>query len=694
MSQVGVLLQIAWRNLFASRMNLIVGLIMLVGTALVVVGGSLFDSLNRAMSSSVIGSLAGHIQIYNAESKDALALFGQFGGSDVRLEPIRDFPKVRAALEALPNVKQVVPMALGQSLITSGNPVDLALAELRGKIRRQQGGDTSPALTGEIRSLQGHLREMARLLRRDLQSAAVILAEQDAEEAAMLDRVTSDAFWAEFDRAPLDGLEYLENQLAPLLAEGDVLFIRYAGTDLDAFAKAFDRMKVVEGQLPPRGARGLLIPTFFYEELFKLKVARRLDLLQQAAAEGKQIAGDPDRERLVKELPAHTRDVMLQLDPVKQRAVAADLQRALGTEEADVEKLLRLLVTVDDQNLLSRHRLFYEVVAPRVALYRIRVGETVSMQSFARSGYVQSANVKLWGTFEFSGLEKSPLAGVTAVLDLVTFMDLYGYLTPERRAEIEAIQRETGARQIRREDAEAALFGGGGSLVAEGSAAAIDEEASLGKVERAPQKTTYTEEELDKSVVLNAAILLEDAEQLPQTLAELQQVNEREGLGLKTLTWEEAAGVLGQLTLVAKLILYFAVFVIFVVAIVIINNAMMMATLQRVREIGTLRAIGSRRGFILLMILVETAVLGAAFGLAGLLLGGGVMQLLGRSGIAAPNDQLYFFFSGPRLYPVATADNYLTGLAVVLVVSALSTLYPAFLATRVSPVTAMQAAEE
>lgn len=694
MSRVGVLLQIAWRNLFASRMNLIVGLIMLVGTALVVVGGSMFDSLNRSMSSSVIGSLAGHIQVYNAESKDALALFGQFGGSETRLEPIEDFPKVKAALEQHPNVRLVVPMAIGQSMITSGNTIDLTLAELRARVRRQQQGDAPPQLAEEIASMKNHLREMARLIRKDLESARVISSEEDTEDVAVLDRVLSEAFWAEFDRAPLDGLEYLENRLAPLMAEGDMLFIRYAGTDLDAFAKAFDRMKVVQGQLPPRGERGLLIPTFFYEEMFKLKVARRLDLLKQAAEEGKQIKGDPDRERRVKELPTLTRDVVIQLDPVKQRTVVAALQRALDSQESEVEKLLRQLLTVDDGNLLERYRMFYEQVAPQVSLYRIRIGDTVSMQSYARSGYVQSANVKLWGTFEFSGLEKSPLAGVTSVLDLVTFMELYGYLTPERRAEIEAIQRETGARQVRREDAEAALFGSGESLVSEGAAQAIDEAETLGKVERAPQKTTYTEEDLQKSVVLNAAILLKDAEQLPQTLAAIQQLSDAQGLKLKTMTWEQAAGILGQLTLVAKLVLYFAVFVIFVVAIVIINNAMMMATLQRVREIGTLRAIGSRKGFILLMILVETAVLGAAFGLAGLLLGGGVMQLLGHYGIAAANEQLYFFFSGPRLYPIATADNFLAGFLVVLIVSAISTLYPAFLATRVSPVTAMQAAEE
>ena len=47
-----------------------------------------------------------------------------------------------------------------------------------------------------------------------------------------------------------------------------------------------------------------------------------------------------------------------------------------------------------------------------------------------------------------------------------------------------------------------------------------------------------------------------------------------------------------------------------------------MATLQRVREIGTMRAIGAQRRFVLTMLLVEIAAVGVVFGLAGAVLGG------------------------------------------------------------------------
>ena len=81
------------------------------------------------------------------------------------------------------------------------------------------------------------------------------------------------------------------------------------------------------------------------------------------------------------------------------------------------------------------------------------------------------------------------------------------------------------------------------------------------------------------------------------------------------------------------------------------------------------------------------------FGATGAALGAGIVKWLGKVGIAAQNDWFYFFFSGPRLHPWLSASNLIAAFVIVLAVSAISTLYPAFLATRVAPVRAMQAEE-
>jgi ABC-type antimicrobial peptide transport system permease subunit len=142
-----------------------------------------------------------------------------------------------------------------------------------------------------------------------------------------------------------------------------------------------------------------------------------------------------------------------------------------------------------------------------------------------------------------------------------------------------------------------------------------------------------------------------------------------------------------------RVVLYVAVLIIFVVALVIINNALVMATLERVRELGTLRAIGAQRRFILSMLVLESIVVGLVFGALGTALGSLLVLFLGQRGIPAANDIFMFFFSGPRLYPTLSSHNLGIALAIVLVVSMISSFYPAWIAMRVSPREAMQSEE-
>jgi len=125
----------------------------------------------------------------------------------------------------------------------------------------------------------------------------------------------------------------------------------------------------------------------------------------------------------------------------------------------------------------------------------------------------------------------------------------------------------------------------------------------------------------------------------------------------------------------------------------VINNAMMMATLRRTREIGTLRAIGAQRAFVLAMVLVETMVLALVFGLAGMGAGALLVKGVNALGIPAVTDEMQFFFSGPRLDLFVSPTSLVAAFVMVVVVSAISTLYPAVQATRISPVSAMQSEE-
>ncbi len=702
MGQLRLLLQVAFRNLFASKINLLIGGIIFFGTLLVVVGGALMDSMDSAMSRSIIGSVAGHLQVYSDDSKDPLALYGSMSG-EPDLAALDDFSQLKPFLEKHPNVKTVVPLGTSGAIITSGNTVDLTLSRLRDLYKQRDEHGETPELRENIDSVKGHVRHMVEVMSQQAAKSAQELggAPRDPAEVEALALARTDAFWDGFEADPYGALELLENRIAPQIPDGDLLDLRYAGTDLDAFQRTFDRMEIVDGQAVPTGKRGMLLSKFFYEEFLKLKSALRLDHIKQARdLNQKTIATDPDLQRWVKENQTQTREIIFQLDPIKTRTMVARLQKLLGTQEPALEKLLSQFFTTDDANFDTRYAQFYSELAPLLDLYRLRMGDTLTITAFTRTGYMQSVNVKVYGTYQFKGLEKSAMAGALSLMDLMSFRDLYGYLTADKKAELAEIQKQSGLEALSRDEAEEALFGEDSDnvLVAEVASSDIDEQAAFAGDELSLKRENllqrvYTQQEIDQGVALSAAVMLKDPELLEQTMTELRQSAKDAGLKLRVVSWQEAAGIIGQFVLLGKLVLYFAVFIIFVVALVIINNAMMMATLQRVREVGTMRAIGAQRSFILGMVLVETLVLGLVFGAAGSLVGSGIMAMLNSSGIPAGNEALYFFFSGPRLFPTLSASNLVAAFGIVLVVSAISTLYPAFLATRVSPLQAMQTDE-
>jgi hypothetical protein len=330
-----------------------------------------------------------------------------------------------------------------------------------------------------------------------------------------------------------------------------------------------------------------------------------------------------------------------------------------------------------------------------VRLYQIAVGEVVTIKAPGKTGAFNSVNVKVWGMVEYRGVEKSGIAGNNSIMDLMTFRDLYGFLTREKQEENARLKAAMGAADVGRDEAEAVLFGGAAPVEA-ARAAAIDDRALLAGVgekriaAEAAAGRVYSQEEIDHGVALNAAILLHDPRRLVETQRAVQAAADAAGLGLKVIDWQAASGMVGQFVLVLRIVLVTAVVIFFAVALVIINNAMVMAALQRVKEIGTMRAIGAQRRFVVVMLLVEVATVGLVFGLLGAGLGSAVVWAIrAGGGIPAFSDLLFFLFSGPALLPRMGGGSVVASLLLVVGVSVVSALYPALIAMKVTPVEAM-----
>jgi ABC-type antimicrobial peptide transport system permease subunit len=670
------------------------------------------------MRTSIQGSLGGHLQVYDARSEGDLELYGGLRGESL-LEPIEDFAKVKEVLARVPNVKQVVPMGIDQAMVATGTVFDSALERLREDVRQLEAGDRSPERRRAYAAHVAHVRHMIGLLAADIQQARSIAdlnsreITSRREEFEALERATSEAFWQGFDRDRYGALEFLENRVAPSAMENSFTFIRYVGTDVEGFFRAFPLAEVKEGARIPPGRRGILVGKQFAEEWLKLKNARRLDQIKDLRdRRGKRIAKDEELQRFVKENRNGLREILLQLDPEQADGLAAALRgplsqvparegeaRGVPDGAAALEPLLGRLFDTNDADFDQKYRIFYDVVAPRIRLYKIRVGDVITVKAPSKSGYFSSINLKVYGFLQFRGIEKSGIAGMMSVMDLMSFRDLYGFVTAEKAQEIARLKATMGAREVSRESAEAELFGGGAEPApaqVETRSHAIDEKGLvLGAAERAASardlsERVYSQDDLDRGVALNAALVLADPSKLSATLRDVKAASDAAGLGLKVVTWQQAAGMVGQFITLMRGVLLFAVVIFFLIALVVINNAMVMATLQRVKEIGTMRAIGTQRRFVVAMLLVEIVAVGVAFGLAGAILGGAVVGLIRVSGgIPAVTDLLYFVFSGPALLPRLGTASVVGSVALVVVVAILSALYPALLAMRVSPVEAM-----
>ena len=403
MGQFFLLLQISLRNVFSSFLNVVIGLIILAGTLFFVVGGSLVNSMDKAMSRSIIGSVAGHAQVYQASSKDAPSLFEQWQIPD--LDAIPDFSKIKGPLMSHPNVANVVPEGISTAIVVYGNTIDQILERLR-----KAENPSSKSSREQKESLKAHLRQMISVIQTDLGKLSKIASKGSVDPQALkdLERAASPSFWAGFNGDPLNHLEFLENKIAYLVPDSDQIFLSYMGTDLDSFAKSFDRMEVVDGTAVPHGHRGMLLSKFIYEDQFKLKAAHRLDQIHEAVSlKGKKIAKDPDLQDLVKQNRQQTREIVLQLDPLSTKKAVAALQGLLGSKEEDIAKLLPVFFDTTDATIGERHKFFYAQLAPLLELYRVKPGDFLTIKAYTKSGFVQAVNVKIYGTFQYKGLEKS-----------------------------------------------------------------------------------------------------------------------------------------------------------------------------------------------------------------------------------------------------------------------------------------------
>jgi putative ABC transport system permease protein len=159
--------------------------------------------------------------------------------------------------------------------------------------------------------------------------------------------------------------------------------------------------------------------------------------------------------------------------------------------------------------------------------------------------------------------------------------------------------------------------------------------------------------------------------------------------GVKFAPWDEASGGLARLSGALQGFIYAATALIFIIVALILMNTLIINIMERTGEIGTIRAIGAKRGFVTLMFLSETLVLNVIAGIIGIVISAVLILIAGRVGIALPGPVSQFLIGGGRLYPMLNIATVGQALLIIVVITILATLYPLRVANKVTPLKAM-----
>ncbi len=123
-----------------------------------------------------------------------------------------------------------------------------------------------------------------------------------------------------------------------------------------------------------------------------------------------------------------------------------------------------------------------------------------------------------------------------------------------------------------------------------------------------------------------------------------------------------------------------------------IVNTMLMVVMERIKELGMLKAIGMTNKRIFSMIMLETIFLSIVGGLLGLIISIGAIQYYGHYGLSLDAIKAGYNSLGfsSVIYPQASIDFYLGSTILVIITAILASIYPARKALKLNPAEAIQ----
>ncbi len=170
----------------------------------------------------------------------------------------------------------------------------------------------------------------------------------------------------------------------------------------------------------------------------------------------------------------------------------------------------------------------------------------------------------------------------------------------------------------------------------------------------------------------------------------LRRSLEGAGLAVEAWTWDELAGDLLGMARVGRTLVGIGYLLVLLVVTLGVANTVLILMLEKTREIGLMRALGTPRWRIVSALVTEVTLIAAISSAIGTAVGVALCALLGRLGIPATSRAMTYAFGGDHLFLQIGGTQVLLAFLVVAVVGPFAALWPAVRASAADPARVMR----
>ncbi len=304
----------------------------------------------------------------------------------------------------------------------------------------------------------------------------------------------------------------------------------------------------------------------------------------------------------------------------------------------------------------------------------MRVGGKIKIQSFTKRGSISIIELTVFGIIDIPG---SDFAMMNNIIDLTTFQKLVGYDAESKALTVEqkmALKKNEELFDMETDE----LFSNLDSLFGEDETSdEISEDQFEDDVVTGVGSAHYVTARLKNPTLMNRVI------------AELNNTYRERNLNFRVSGYVQASGNLGAFISLVSVLVTAIILIIQVISIIIITNSVLMGILERVNEIGTMRAIGAQRGYIFRLIFSESFILATISSIIGIGLSLLFLWIFGLIGFEPDNFITSILFGGEKLVPRTGIIYIFITMIIIIISTFIATLYPVRIATKVSPLEAM-----